>query len=160
MQAATPASSPDAPSDISSDGSPADSSARNDPYDRPVAELLARMTDDEKLGQLQQLAWAGATGPGGTQTQQAEEAARAGLLGSVLNIHGAKESNALQRIAVEESRLGIPLIFGLDIIHGFWTTFPIPLAQAASFDPRCPSWTRRSRRPRPGPTACTGRSRR
>ncbi|GGK01075.1 beta-glucosidase [Streptomyces camponoticapitis] len=139
VQAATPASSPDAPSDISSDGSPdgspADSSARNDPYDRPVAELLARMTDDEKLGQLQQLAWAGATGPGGTQTQQAEEAARAGLLGSVLNIHGAKESNALQRIAVEESRLGIPLIFGLDIIHGFWTTFPIPLAQAASFDP-------------------------
>ncbi|WP_330177574.1 glycoside hydrolase family 3 C-terminal domain-containing protein [Streptomyces sp. NBC_01498] len=93
------------------------------------------MTDDEKLGQLQQLAWAGATGPGGTQTRQAEEAARAGLLGSVLNIHGAKESNALQRIAVEESRLGIPLIFGLDIIHGFWTTFPIPLAQAASFDP-------------------------
>lgn len=122
MQAATPASSPDSP-------------ARNDPYDRPVADLLARMTDDEKLGQLQQLAWAGATGPGGTQTRQAEEAARAGLLGSVLNIHGAKESNALQRIAVEESRLGIPLIFGLDIIHGFWTTFPIPLAQAASFDP-------------------------
>ncbi|MFD3486808.1 glycoside hydrolase family 3 N-terminal domain-containing protein [Streptomyces sp. NPDC058665] len=93
------------------------------------------MTEDEKLGQLQQLAWAGATGPGGTQTRQAEEAARAGLLGSVLNIHGARESNALQRIAVEESRLGIPLIFGLDIIHGFWTTFPIPLAQAASFDP-------------------------
>lgn len=109
--------------------------AWNDPYDRSVAELLARMTDDEKLGQLQQLAWAGATGPGGTQTREAEEAARAGLLGSVLNIHGAKESNALQRIAVEESRLGIPLIFGLDIIHGFWTTFPIPLAQAASFDP-------------------------
>jgi beta-glucosidase len=53
----------------------------------------------------------------------------------VLNLHGARETNALQRIAVEESPLGIPLVFGLDVVHGFWTTFPIPLAQAASFDP-------------------------
>ncbi|MFJ6695151.1 glycoside hydrolase family 3 N-terminal domain-containing protein [Streptomyces sp. NPDC091272] len=100
-----------------------------------IRKLIARMTVPEKLGQLQQLSWTGATGPGGSQTAEAEEAARKGQLGSVLNIIGARHSNALQRIAVEESRLGIPLVFGLDVIHGFWTTFPIPLAQAASFDP-------------------------
>ncbi|WP_443032810.1 glycoside hydrolase family 3 N-terminal domain-containing protein [Streptomyces sp. BA2] len=93
------------------------------------------MTVEEKLGQLQQLPWAVSTGPGGSETKDVEDAARAGRLGSVLNIFGAKSSNALQRIAVEESRLGIPLLFGLDVIHGLWTTFPIPLAQASSFDP-------------------------
>ncbi|MFI6091263.1 glycoside hydrolase family 3 N-terminal domain-containing protein [Streptomyces sp. NPDC051218] len=93
------------------------------------------MTVEEKLGQLQQLPWAVSTGPGGSETKDVEDAARAGRLGSVLNIFGARSSNALQRIAVEESRLGIPLLFGLDVIHGLWTTFPIPLAQASSFDP-------------------------
>ncbi|WP_282796786.1 glycoside hydrolase family 3 N-terminal domain-containing protein [Streptomyces sp. CC224B] len=94
------------------------------------------MTVEEKLGQLQQLAGAWETGPGGNSTKNAvESAARAGRLGSVLSAFGARSTNALQRIAVEESRLGIPLLFGLDVIHGFWTTFPIPLAQAASFDP-------------------------
>ncbi|MER6053121.1 beta-glucosidase BglX [Streptomyces sp. NPDC001793] len=109
---------------------------RPGPYDRQVAALLARMTTDEKLGQLQQLPWAYDTGPGGPGTRAVEEAARRGKLGSVLSIFGARTCNRLQRIAVEESRLGIPLLFGLDVIHGFWTTFPIPLAQAASFDPR------------------------
>lgn len=105
------------------------------PYEARIQALLARMTVEEKLGQLQQLAWTGDTGPGGGQTAAAEKAARAGRLGSVLNIYGAKTTNTLQRLAVEKSRLGIPLIFGLDVIHGLWTTFPIPLAQAASFDP-------------------------
>lgn len=100
-----------------------------------IEELLGQMTVDEKLGQLQQLAWAWDTGPGGADTEGAEAAARKGLLGSVLNVVGAEASNALQRIAVEESRLGIPLVFGLDVIHGYHTTFPIPLAQAAAFDP-------------------------
>ncbi|WP_433544840.1 glycoside hydrolase family 3 N-terminal domain-containing protein [Streptomyces sp. CA-294286] len=104
-------------------------------HEDEIRALIGRMTVAEKLGQLQQLAWTGATGPGGDQTAVAEAAARKGELGSVLNIIGARHSNALQRIAVEESRLGIPLVFGLDVIHGFWTTFPIPLAQAASFDP-------------------------
>jgi beta-glucosidase len=105
------------------------------PYEAEVQALLGRMTVEEKLGQLQQLAWTGDTGPGGGQTAKAEKAARQGRLGSVLNIYGAKTTNTLQRMAVEESRLGIPLVFGLDVIHGMWTTFPIPLAQAASFDP-------------------------
>lgn len=103
--------------------------------DPKIKKLLDRMTVEEKLGQLQQLPWAVSTGPGGSETKDVEDAARAGRLGSVLNIFGAKSSNALQRIAVEESRLGIPLLFGLDVIHGLWTTFPIPLAQASSFDP-------------------------
>ncbi|WP_432585331.1 glycoside hydrolase family 3 N-terminal domain-containing protein [Streptomyces sp. HD1123-B1] len=114
---------------------PQDTSRRDRPHETKVRALLGRMTVEEKLGQLQQLTWAGNTGPGGGQTEAAEEAARKGRLGSVLNIYGAKYTNALQRIAVEESRLGIPLLFGLDVIHGFWTTFPIPLAQGAAFDP-------------------------
>ncbi|MGO4760375.1 glycoside hydrolase family 3 N-terminal domain-containing protein, partial [Streptomyces sp. 2MCAF27] len=104
-------------------------------HESRIEELLAQMTVDEKLGQLQQLAWEWETGPGGADTEGAEAAARKGLLGSVLNVVGAEASNALQRIAVEESRLGIPLVFGLDVIHGYHTTFPIPLAQAAAFDP-------------------------
>lgn len=104
-------------------------------HDDQVKELLGRMTAEEKLGQLQQLTWTGDTGPGGGQTAEIEAAARAGRLGSVLNLNGAKWTNDLQRLAVEESRLGIPILFGLDVVHGFWTTFPIPLAQAAAFDP-------------------------
>ncbi|AYN31487.1 glycosyl hydrolase [Streptomyces albus] len=105
------------------------------PHDARIGALLKRMTVEEKLGQLQQLPWTWDTGPGGGETKEIEDAARGGRLGSVLSILGAEATNALQRIAVEESRLGIPLLFGLDVIHGFWTTFPIPLAQAASFDP-------------------------
>ncbi|NLU73589.1 glycosyl hydrolase [Streptomyces sp. HNM0575] len=93
------------------------------------------MTVEEKFGQLQQLTWNPDTGPGEGQNEKAREAAAQGRLGSVLNITGAKECNDLQRFAVEESRLGIPLVFGLDVIHGFLTTFPVPLAQGASFDP-------------------------
>ncbi|MFD7898779.1 glycoside hydrolase family 3 N-terminal domain-containing protein [Streptomyces sp. NPDC059743] len=109
------------------------------PYVSEITDLIGRMTVEEKLGQLQQLSWTGDTGPGEGQTHEVETTARAGLLGSVLNVTGPRHTNYLQRIAVEESRLGIPLLFGLDIIHGYWTTFPIPLAQAAGFDPEVPA---------------------
>ncbi|MCQ4211836.1 beta-glucosidase BglX [Streptomyces longispororuber] len=109
--------------------------ARGRPYGSRVRDLLGRMTPDEKLGQLQQLPWVYDLNPGSGSTKEVEDAARSGRLGSVLSVFGARTTNALQRIAVEESRLGIPLLFGLDVIHGFWTTFPIPLAQAAGFDP-------------------------
>ncbi|QKW54171.1 glycoside hydrolase family 3 N-terminal domain-containing protein [Streptomyces buecherae] len=111
------------------------SARRAGPHEEKIRKLLGRMTVEEKLGQLQQLTWNGDTGPGGGQNEEVERAARSGRVGSVLNLHGAAHTNALQRLAVEKSRLGIPLLFGLDVIHGFWTTFPIPLAQAASFDP-------------------------
>lgn len=114
---------------------PAPHVARNPVTDRRVRELLAKMTVAEKLGQLQQLPWLYNTGPGGADIKETEDKARKGLVGSVLGSWGAEAVNGLQRIAVEESRLGIPLVFGLDVIHGFWTTFPIPLAATASFDP-------------------------
>ena len=115
---------------------PARSSA---PHASPRVEgLLRRMTLEDKLGQLSQL-------PGGRQKalksliDEAERArVRAGLVGSYLNVSGAADTRALQRIAVEESRLHIPLLFGLDVIHGYRTIFPVPLAMAASWDPSVP----------------------
>ena len=95
--------------------------------DRRVEELLARMTLEEKIGQLQQYS--------GGDSLAYFELARKGAVGSFLNVTGAEKTNALQREAVENSRLGIPLIFGQDVIHGYKTIFPIPLAEAASWNP-------------------------
>ncbi|MEU6117220.1 glycoside hydrolase family 3 N-terminal domain-containing protein [Streptomyces sp. NPDC047117] len=134
-QAAAPAAGGTAAAADAAQGAAADGPRAAGPYDRKIRELLGRMTVDEKFGQLQQLPWTWDTGPGGGETKAVEDAARKGMLGSVFSIFGAKTTNALQKIAVEESRLGIPLVFGLDVIHGMWTNFPIPLAQAASFDP-------------------------
>jgi beta-glucosidase len=96
-----------------------------------IDALVARMTLEEKLGQLQQL--------GGDTGGRAEpgllELARRGVLGSTLGVRGARNTNELQRAAVEGSRLKIPLIFGFDVIHGYRTIFPIPLGEAASWDP-------------------------
>ena len=104
---------------------------------RKVTALLAEMTLEEKVGQMNQYngSW-NATGPVSEGGLTAEKAAdlRAGRVGSMLNVRGAAEVAAVQRIAVEESRLGIPLIFGLDVIHGYQTLGPIPLGEAASWD--------------------------
>jgi beta-glucosidase len=92
------------------------------------------MTLEEKLGQLNQL-------PGyGTQTgprapEGGERRIRAGRVGSFLGVFGAEYTRELQRIAMQESRLKIPLLFALDVIHGFRTIYPVPIAEAASFDP-------------------------
>jgi len=95
--------------------------------------LLARMTLDEKLGQLTQVPGAGdQTGP--TVPPGGEADVRAGRVGSMLLFWGAARTRALQRVAVEESRLKIPLLFAQDVIHGWRTTFPVPLAMAATFD--------------------------
>jgi beta-glucosidase len=103
---------------------------RGNDVERKIESLLARMTLEEKLGQLQQL--------GGDVGGKAEaallELARKGLLGSTLGVRGARNANELQRASVEESRLKIPLIFGFDVIHGYRTIFPIPLGEAASWD--------------------------
>jgi beta-glucosidase len=96
-----------------------------------VNALLAKMTLEEKLGQLQQL---DGEGSGDFRPEQVE-LLRKGLLGSTLNVRGAKRTNQLQKIAVEESRLKIPNLFGYDVIHGYRTIFPIPLAEASSWDP-------------------------
>lgn len=94
-----------------------------------VETLLKKMTLEEKLGQLQQL--------GGPieGNQELLDLAAAGRLGSTLNVRRPKTVNALQRAAVEKSRLHIPLLFGFDVIHGYRTVFPAPLAMASSWDP-------------------------
>ena len=101
---------------------------------RFVDSLLALMTLTEKLGQLNQLSGAGApTGPGSRAVRL--EQIKRGEIGSFLNVTGADTTRALQRIALEESRLKIPLLFAHDVIHGFRTIFPVPLAEASSWDP-------------------------
>lgn len=96
-----------------------------------IDALLARMTLEEKLGQLQQLDGMA----DGAYRPEHPELARAGRLGSTLNVRGAARVNELQRAAVDQSRLKVPLIFAFDVIHGYRTIFPIPLGEAASWDP-------------------------
>lgn len=93
--------------------------------DERVEELLSKMTIEEKIGQMNQLS-------GGYQFT---DMIREGKVGSILNIVDPVEINAVQRVAVEESRLGIPLLVSRDVIHGFRTIFPIPIGMAATFDP-------------------------
>jgi beta-glucosidase len=95
-----------------------------------VNKLLTQMTLDEKIGQMSQLE----AGMVGTE-ENLKKAVREGRCGSLLNCLGVERVNELQRVAVKESRLGIPLIIGRDVIHGFRTIFPIPLGMAASWDP-------------------------
>jgi len=96
-----------------------------------VNALLAQMTLEEKLGQLQQLDGEG----NGNFRPEHLELIRKGLLGSTLNVRGAQRTNQVQRVAMNESRLKIPVLFGFDVIHGYRTIFPIPLAEASSWDP-------------------------
>jgi len=96
-----------------------------------INALLGRMTLEEKLGQLQQLDGEA----NGNYRPEHIDLIRKGLLGSTLNVRGAKRTNELQRIAMEQSRLKIPLLFAFDVIHGYRTIFPVPLAQAATWDP-------------------------
>ena len=98
-----------------------------------IDSLLARMTLEEKVGQLTQ--WRGRWSDTGPRVEEGGEAEiRAGKVGSFLGVFGAAYTRELQRIAVEETRLGIPLLFAHDVIHGFRTIFPVPLAEAASWD--------------------------
>jgi len=107
----------------------------DDPSIEPrVEELLKKMTLEEKVGQLVQYSAGQPTGPGTGRTDYNDMLAK-GQIGALFNIVTAKESNAFQRIAVEKSRLHIPLLFGLDVIHGFRTEFPIPLGISATWDP-------------------------
>jgi len=101
--------------------------------DKKIEALMAKMTLDEKIGQLNQ--YTGdrlATGPVTANSTKFMDI-KAGKVGSMLNVRGAADTRKVQEIAMQ-SRLKIPLLFGLDVIHGYRTTFPIPLAEAASWD--------------------------
>jgi len=101
--------------------------------DRRVDSVLRLMTLEEKVGQLNQYTADGlATGPVSGDDRK-DEQLRQGKVGSMLNVKGVKDTRAVQTIALQ-SRLRIPLLFGQDVIHGYKTTFPIPLAEAASWD--------------------------
>src|SRR5271166_5471404 len=107
----------------------------NDPQiESRIESLLKQMTLEEKIGQLVTYSAGARTGPGTGRSDYKEMIAK-GQLGSLFNLTGASETNAMQKIAVEKSRLHIPLLFGLDVIHGFRTEFPVPLAMSATWDP-------------------------
>ncbi|MBQ0908512.1 beta-glucosidase BglX [Flavobacterium sp. F-328] len=113
------------------------STKTSNPLDRKVDSVLNLMTLSEKVGQLNQYnGFWDITGPTPKEGQAAKkyDDLKKGLVGSMLNVKGVKDVRALQKIAVEETRLGIPLIFGFDVIHGYKTISPIPLAEAASWD--------------------------
>jgi beta-glucosidase len=107
-----------------------------------IESLISRMTLTEKLGQLTMTACGSAvTGP--TIAGDSTAAIKSGAIGNLLNLIGVRDINEMQRLAVKESRLGIPLLIGLDVIHGHRTLFPIPLAEAALFDPEAWALTAR-----------------
>lgn len=132
---AVPAQTPKAPA-VSK--VPAKTSSQNQlsppAIEKRVDALLAKMTLEEKIGQLVQYSAGAATGPTSGRTDD-KDMIRKGQVGSLFNVTGARATNELQHIAVDESRLHIPLIFGLDVIHGFRTTFPLNLGLAATWDP-------------------------
>ncbi len=102
----------------------------SDVVEQRIDELLNRMSLAEKIGQMSQLSAGSGYAP-----DYLGEGLRQGRIGAVLNVVDVETVNELQRIAVEESRLGIPLLVGRDVIHGFKTIFPIPLGQAATWNP-------------------------
>ncbi|HEX8799374.1 MAG TPA: glycoside hydrolase family 3 N-terminal domain-containing protein, partial [Terriglobales bacterium] len=107
----------------------------NDPQvESKIDALIKQMTLEEKVGQLVTYSAGAPTGPG-TGRSDYKEMIATGQLGSLFNITGADQTNAMQKIAIEKSRLHIPLLFGLDIIHGYRTEFPVPLGMSATWDP-------------------------
>src|SRR5277367_159620 len=100
-----------------------------------IETLISRMTLSEKLGQLTMTACSSAiTGP--VIAGDSTDAIKSGAIGNLLNVIGAANVHEMQRLAVQESRLGIPLLIGFDVIHGHRILFPIPLGEAALFDPQ------------------------
>lgn len=103
------------------------SNSSQDQTEEKINNLISQMTLQEKIGQMNQIV-------GGGDIDQLKEEVKKGHIGSILNEIDVKTINELQRIAVEENHLGIPLIIARDVIHGFKTVFPIPLAQAATWN--------------------------
>ena len=107
--------------------------AQDAKMDKFVSDLMSRMTLQEKIGQLN-LQVAGDITTGQAQDTQVAGLIKEGKMGGVFNLKGVEKIKALQKIAVEQSRLGIPLLVGMDVIHGYETIFPIPFALSCSWD--------------------------
>lgn len=107
--------------------------AQDAKMDKFVSDLMSRMTLQEKIGQLN-LQVAGDITTGQAQDTQVAGLVKEGKMGGVFNLKGVEKIKALQKIAVEQSRLGIPLLVGMDVIHGYETIFPIPFALSCSWD--------------------------
>jgi beta-glucosidase len=107
--------------------------AQDPTIEKKVNELLRKMTIEEKVGQLNQYSGRAVTGPASNQKTNLQEEIKNGWVGSMLNVKGVKDTKEVQALAMQ-SRLKIPLLFGLDVIHGYETIVPIPLAEAASWD--------------------------
>ncbi len=106
----------------------------NDPQvESKIDALIKQMTLDEKVGQLITYSQGAPTGPGTGRSDYKDMVAK-GQLGSIFNLTTADATNAMQKIAIEKSRLHVPLLFGLDVIHGFRTEFPVPLGLSATWD--------------------------
>jgi len=109
--------------------------ALSDPaIDARIESLLQKMTAEEKVGQLVQYSAGQPTGPGTGRSDYEDMIAR-GQIGSLFNVVDPHQINTYQHIAMEKTRLHIPILFGLDVIHGFKTEFPIPLGMASTWDP-------------------------
>jgi beta-glucosidase len=115
-------------------GLPVESKFADGPIEGKVEGLLKQMTLEEKVGQLVQYSAGTRTGPG-TGRSDYEEMIAKGQVGSLFNVEDAKAANRFQHVAVEKSRLHIPLLYGLDVIHGYRTEFPVPLGLASTWDP-------------------------
>ena len=115
-------------------GLPVRAKVTNPAIESKIEALLKQMTLEEKLGQLVQYSAGTATGPGTGRSDYSEMVAK-GQVGSLFNLEDVQSANRLQHIAVEKSRLHIPLLYGLDVIHGFRTVFPVPLGMASTWDP-------------------------
>ena len=105
-------------------------------YKNEVDSLLNLMTLEEKVGQMVQYSggW-DLTGPASSNNnKQKEQQIKKGLVGSMLNVTSVEQVRKAQQLAIDSSRLKIPMLFGFDVIHGYETMFPVPLAEAASWD--------------------------
>ena len=127
------------------------------PMNQFIDELMGKMTLQEKIGQLN-LPVTGDIITGSSVSGDVVSKIKAGQVGGLFNMKGVQSIRALQEVAVKQSRLGIPLIFGMDVIHGYETVFPIPLAMSMSWDMDAIRNAAPSPRLRPLPTVSAGHS--
>jgi beta-glucosidase len=107
---------------------------KDDGMNRFVSDLMSKMTIEEKIGQLNLITPGGGIPTGSVVSTDVEEKIKAGNVGGIFGMYGPEKLRQAQKMAVEESRLGIPMLFGADVIHGYKTTFPIPLGLSSSWD--------------------------